>query len=387
MLIDFFYLLREKKVPVTITEWLTYMEALSKGLHNCSFYDFYFLTRALLVKNECYFDAFDQCFAHFFKDVEFTLKIDEKFLEWLENPLNQKYLLPEELEFLEHLDLEELRRLLEERLREQTERHDGGDKWIGTGGTSPFGVRGAHPTGISFGDRRMGGMAMKYALERRYRNYRHDLTLDIRQIQMALKKLRVLKRIGVPEELDLEETIDETCKNAGELELIFRPERKNRLKILLLMDAGGSMEPYAHLVNQLFSAAYSLKFFKDFQYFFFHNCIYQYIYEDIVQSEKTKFPTADLMRKYDKNYKLIIVGDAHMHPAELVEPGGAIYYYADPDGTPGIVWLQRLRDHFRKSVWINPTRYSGWTIDMISRIFSMFQLTINGIEEAVKALL
>ena len=387
MLIDFFFLLREKKVPVTITEWLTYMEALSKGLHNCSFYDFYYLTRALLVKNECYFDAFDQCFAHYFKDVELTLTIDEKFLEWLENPLNQKYLLPEELEFLKHLDLEELRRLLEERLREQTERHDRGDRWIGTGGTSPFGIRGAHPTGISFGDRRMGGMAMKYALERRYRNYRHDMTLDIRQIQMALKKLRLLKRIGVPDELDLEETIDETCKNAGELELIFRPERKNRVKVILLMDAGGSMEPYAHLVNQLFSAAYSLKFFRDFQYFFFHNCVYQFIYEDMMNTESTKFPTADLMRKYDKNYKLIIVGDAHMHPAELVEPGGAIYYYADPDGTPGIVWLKRLQDHFRKSVWINPSRYSGWTRDKISKIFPMFQLTINGLEEAVKALL
>ena len=387
MLIDFFFLLREKKVPVTITEWLTYMEALSKGLHNCSFYDFYFLTRALLVKNECYFDAFDQCFAHYFKDVELTLTIDEKFLEWLENPVNQRYLLPEELEFLKHLDLEELRRLLEERLREQTERHDRGDRWIGTGGTSPFGIRGAHPTGISFGDRRMGGMAIKYALERRYRNYRHDMTLDIRQIQMALKKLRLLKRIGVPDELDLEETIDETCKNAGELELIFRPERKNRVKVILLMDAGGSMEPYAHLVNQLFSAAYSLKFFRDFQYFFFHNCVYQFIYEDMMNTESTKFPTADLMRKYDKNYKLIIVGDAHMHPAELVEPGGAIYYYADPDGTPGIVWLKRLQDHFRKSVWINPSRYSGWTRDKISKIFPMFQLTINGLEEAVKALL
>jgi uncharacterized protein with von Willebrand factor type A (vWA) domain len=387
LLIDFFFLLREKKVPVTITEWLTYMEALSKGLHNCSFYDFYFLTRALLVKNECYFDAFDQCFAHYFKDVELTLTIDEKFLEWLENPVNQRYLLPEELEFLKHLDLEELRRLLEERLREQTERHDRGDRWIGTGGTSPFGIRGAHPTGISFGDRRMGGMAMKYALERRYRNYRHDMTLDIRQIQMALKKLRLLKRIGVPDELDLEETIDETCKNAGELELIFRPERKNRVKVILLMDAGGSMEPYAHLVNQLFSAAHSLKFFRDFQYFFFHNCVYQFIYEDMMNTESTKFPTADLMRKYDKNYKLIIVGDAHMHPAELVEPGGAIYYYADPDGTPGIVWLKRLQDYFRKSVWVNPSRYSGWTRDKISKIFPMFQLTINGLEEAVKALL
>ncbi len=387
MLIDFFYLLRQHKIPVTITEWLTYMKALSMGLHNCSFDDFYFLTRALLVKNECHFDAFDQCFAEFFRDIDKMLTIDEQFLKWLENPLNHKYLLPEELELLKCLDLEELRRLFEERLREQKERHDGGDKWIGTGGTSPFGVRGAHPTGISLADRRGGGMAMKYAMERRYQNYRHDMTLDIRQIQMALKKLRVLKRMGTPEELDLEETIDETCKNAGELELVFRPERRNRVKVLLLMDAGGSMEPYAHLVNQLFSAAYSLKFFKDFQYYYFHNCIYQFVYKNMLLRESTKFPTADLMHRYDRDYKLIIVGDAYMHPSELVDPGGAIYYYSDPDATPGIVWLTRLRDHFRKSVWLNPTSYTGWTINMISKIFPMFRLTINGLEEAVKALL
>ncbi|WXG41409.1 MAG: VWA containing CoxE family protein [Candidatus Freyarchaeum deiterrae] len=388
MLIDFFFLLKQNKIPVTITEWLTYMEALSKGLHNCRFNDFYFLTRALLVKNECYFDAFDQCFAQYFRDVEGSLTIDEEFLKWLENPRNQKYLSPEELEFLKHLNVEELRRLLEERLKEQKERHDGGDKWIGTGGTSPFGVRGAHPTGISFGDRRGSGTAMKYALERRYQNYRHDLTLDIRQIQMALKKLRLFKRVGVPDELCLEDTIDETCKNAGELELIFHPERKNRVKVLLLMDTGGSMDPYSDLVNQLFSAAHSLKFFKDFQYFYFHNCVYQYVYKDMAQLNSTMVATADLMQKYDKNYKLIIVGDANMHPAELMEPGGAIYFYpVDTDETPGIVWLTRLRDHFKKAVWINPAGHSGWTINTISRIFPMFQLTINDLEEAVKALI
>lgn len=366
---------------------MTYMEALSKGLHNCNFDDFYFLTRALLVKNECYFDAFDQSFAYYFKDVEFTLTIDEEILKWLENPLFHKYLSPEELKFLKHLNVEELRKLLEERLREQNERHDGGDKWIGTGGTSPFGIDGSHPTGISFGLSRRRSMAMKYALERRYRNYRHDLTLDIRQIQMALKKLRVLKRVGVPDELDLDTTIDETCKNAGELELIFQPERKNRVKVILLMDTGGSMDPYAHIVNQLFSAAYSLQFFKDFQYFFFHNCIYQYIYRDMMNSQSEKVATGDLMQKFSKDYKLIVVGDAYMHPSELIEPGGSIYYTDDPDGTPGIVWLSRLRDHFKKSVWLNPTGHSGWTIQKISKIFPMFRLTINELEEAVKALL
>ncbi|MHA1783757.1 MAG: vWA domain-containing protein [Candidatus Helarchaeota archaeon] len=384
MFLDFFLLLKDKKVPVTITEYLTFVKALP--LADCSLENLYYLARALLVKNEGYFDIFDQCFAYYFKDVDVKFTVDDEILKWLMDPKNMKYLTEEELEMLKSLDLEELKRLFEERLREQDERHDGGNKWIGTGGTSPFGDWGFHPSGISFGSQHRLGKAMKLAMSRMYKNYRHDLTLDIRQIQVALKKLRRLKRIGCPDELDLDETIDQTCRNAGDLELIFRPERKNNVRVLLLMDAGGSMDPYALLCNQLFSAAYNVKFFKDFKYYYFHNCIYQYVYKDIHQSAKSQVATQDLMRKYDKNYKLIILGDAMMAASELLESGGSLYYN-DPDGIPGIVWLKRLRDHFEKVVWLNPTRYAGFSRRQIEKLFPMYYLSIEGIEEAIRKLI
>ncbi|NHI91246.1 MAG: VWA domain-containing protein [Candidatus Lokiarchaeota archaeon] len=383
MFLDFFFLLKDKKVPVTITEYLTFIKALP--LADCSLDNLYYLARALLVKSEGYFDIFDQCFAYYFKDIDVKFTLNDDILEWLMNPENMKYLTEKEIEMLKSLDLEELRRLFEERLKEQNERHDGGNKWIGTGGTSPFGDWGYHPSGISFGSQHRMGKAMKLAMARTYQNYRHDLTLDIRQIQVALKKLRRLKRIGCPDELDLEDTIDQTCKNAGDLELIFRPERKNNVRVLLLMDAGGSMDPYANLCNQLFSAAYNVKFFKDFKYFYFHNCIYQYLYKDMYQSDKSKIATQDVIRKYDKNYKLIILGDAMMATSELFESGGSLYYN-DPDGIPGIVWLKRLRDHFGKAVWLNPTKYGGFTKQQIEKLYPMFYLSIDGLEEAVKKL-
>ena len=383
MFLDFFYLLKDKKVPVTITEYLTFIKALP--LAECSLDNLYYLARALLVKSEGYFDIFDQCFAYYFKDVDVKFTIDDDILEWLMNPENMKYLTEEEIKMLKALDLEELKRLFEERLKEQDERHDGGNKWIGTGGTSPFGDWGFHPSGISFGNKHRLGKAMKIAMARRYQNYRYDVTLDIRQIQVALKKLRRLKRIGCPDELDLDETIDQTCRNAGDLELIFRPERKNNVRVLLLMDAGGSMDPYADLCNQLFSAAYNVKFFKDFKYFYFHNCIYQYLYKDMFQSEKSKIATQDIMRKYDKNYKLIVLGDAMMASSELLESGGSMYYN-DPDGIPGIVWLKRLRDHYEKSVWLNPTRYAGFSKQQVEKLYPMFPLTIEGLEDAIRKL-
>jgi len=383
MFLEFFNLLKEKKVPVTITEYLTFIKALP--LADCSLDNLYYLARALLVKSEGYFDIFDQCFAYYFKNIDVKFTIDDNILEWLMNPENMKYLSPEEIEMLKSLDLEELKRLFEERLKEQDERHDGGNKWVGTGGTSPFGDMGYHPSGLSFGNKHRMGKAMKLAMARRYKNYRHDLTLDIRQIQVALKKLRRLKRIGCEDELDLDETIDTTCRNAGDLELIFRPPRKNNVRVLLLMDAGGSMDPYADVCNQLFSAAYNVKFFKDFKYFYFHNCIYQYLYKDMYQSQKEAVATQDVLRKYDKKYKLIILGDAHMSGSELLESGGSMYYN-DPDMVPGIVWLKRLRDHFDKAVWLNPTSYSGFTKQQIAKIFPMFPLTIDGLEDAVRKL-
>jgi len=384
MFLDFFLLLKKYKIPVTITEYLSFLKALP--LADCDLTNFYYLARAFLVKNEGYFDIYDQCFYNYFKDVPMALTIDETILEWLMNPKNRRYLTPEEIAMLKALDLDELKRLFEQRLREQKERHDGGNKWIGTGGTSPFGRGGYHPTGISLGLTHNSGTAIKLAVQRRYQNYRHDLVLDIRQIQMALKKLRRLKREGREDELDLDETIDKTCKNCGDIELVFRPERKNNIRVILLMDAGGSMDPYAATCSQLFSAAYNVKFFRDFKYFYFHNCIYTYLYKDIEQTNKSKIPTQDIIRKYDKHYKLIIVGDAMMHPDELMAPGGSMYY-SDPDGIPGIVWLKRLGEHFKKAVWLNPAHYGGYTANQIEKIFPMFPLTIDGLEEAIKKLI
>ncbi|MBW1713729.1 MAG: VWA domain-containing protein, partial [Deltaproteobacteria bacterium] len=349
---------------------------------------FYYLARALLVKSETYYDQYDQAFSACFGKIKTRPEITDEVLEWLQDPLNRLSLDPEELERLQRMDLDELRRLFEERLREQTERHDGGGRWIGTGGTSPFGHSGAHPAGIRIGGPGGGGRAIQVAAERRFRNYRTDVTLDVRQIKVALKRLRHFQRTGPEDELDLEATIDETCKNAGEIELIFGRARKNTVKVCLMMDSGGSMTPFAHLVNRLFSAAHQMAHFKDLKYFYFHNCIYQDLYADIYNSKS--MPTAQVLANLDSDYKLILVGDAHMSPSELFSKGGAIDYYYHNE-QPGIEWLQRTADHFRYAVWLNPiTRRQLWvhpTIKAVGRIFPMFEMTVDGLEEAVKALM
>ena len=386
MFIDFFYELKSHKIPVSITEFMTFIKALKMGLENCSIKDFYYISRSILIKDIANYDEYDRIFLNYFKGANIPISIRDKILEWLENP-KKLNLTKEQWEKLKRLGLEELMKLFEERLKDQDDRHDGGNKWIGTGGTSPFGKDGAHPTGISFSNRHRSGTAIKIAMARYYKNYRKDIRLDIRQIQMALKKLRRFKRTGIDDELDLDKTIDETCKNAGDIEICMRPPRKNRIKILLMMDAGGSMDPYIEIVNRLFSAADSLKFFKDFKYFFFHNCVYKDSYKDISQNEIIE--TKDIMRKYDHNYKLIMVGDAYMAHSELMSSGGSIYY-TDTDGTAGIVWLNRLKEHFKKAVWINPMGenvWGGYTVSIIRTIFPMFPMTLDGLDNAIKKLI
>lgn len=356
------------------------------GLENCSVKDFYYLARSILIKDIVYYDEYDKVFLKYFKGAEIPLEIKDEILKWLENAKKLE-LTPELLAQMKKLGLEELLELFEETLKEQKERHDGGDRWIGTGGKSPFGLNGANPAGISFSSRHGSGTAIKIAMQRYYQNYRKDIKLDIRQIQMALKKLRRFKRHGIDDELDLDETVDKTCKNGGFLEICMRPPRKNRIKILLLMDAGGSMDPYIEVVNRLFSAAFSLRFFKDFKYYFFHNCIYQLIYKNIQQNDAIEM--RDVLRKCDEHYKLIIVGDAYMAPSELLDRGGSIYYN-DRDGTPGIAWLRRLKDHFHKAVWINPmnsNNWGGYTVRVIRSIYPMYPLTLEGLEDAIKKLL
>lgn len=388
MLLEFFFALRRYGLKVGPQEWLALMKALSLGLHDSSFTTFYNIARSLLVKTENEYDLFDQVFAHHFQGMELKVaQLNEEILEWLKHAQGFLHLSPEELAALEHLDLRELMRMFEERLREQKEQHDGGSRWIGTGGTSPFGHGGAHPSGIRVGGQSMGRSAMQVAMMRRFRGYRTDLILDIRQIKVALSRLRELTREGSIEELDLDATVDQTCRNAGELELIFRPPRKNNVRLLLAMDVGGSMDPHSRVVSRLFSAAYSSRHFKAFQALYFHNCVYDELYEDA--AFRKPVPIDDLLAKHGPETKLVLVGDALMHPVELFQPHGAIYYMQF-NPRPGIDCLRRLSDHFRRTVWLNPEPERYWrhpTTNAIGEIFPMFPLTLDGLNSAVSSLI
>jgi hypothetical protein len=386
MFTDFFYLLKKKKVPVSITEWMTLMEALSKG-YIANLDDFYYLARAMLVKSEAYYDQYDMAFQEYFQGIETSAEISEQIMEWLKEPINRMTLTEEERALFDQMDLEELMREFEKRMAEQTEQHDGGGYWIGRGGTSPFGHSGYHPAGIRVGGESRGRHAIQVAQERRFRNYRSDLTLDVRQTKVALTGLRQLSRIGPEDELDLEKTIEVTSKNAGEIELIWGRSRKNAAKLLLLMDVGGSMAPFARLCSQLFSAAHSSSHFKDFQYYYFHNCIYDNLYQDMERQEAIS--TNYILDTLEPDYKVILVGDARMATQELTERYGAIYYYERND-TPGIIWLKRIADHFTHCAWLNPEGTYYWnhpTVMMIGKLFPMFELTLDGLQEAIKKLM
>jgi uncharacterized protein with von Willebrand factor type A (vWA) domain len=387
MFLDFFYSLRRHRIPVSITEWMALMRALSEGYAHASLERFYILARALLVKDVGFYDAYDLAFKETFQGIETPAEIVDEILNWLRDPKILEGLTPEQLAMLPKLDLEALRQLFADRLKAQQERHDGGNRWIGTGGTSPFGNNGKNPAGIRVGSEGGQRSAVQVAEDRRYQNYRHDRTLDVRQTQMALKKLRYLQRLGTEEELDLDETIDQTCRNGGEIELVFSPPRKNNAKVLLFMDAGGSMLPYTHVMEQLFSAAHQMTHFKDFQYYYFHNCIYEQIYTDIRMNKKTSVQA--LLRTLDADYKVILVGDAYMAPEELVEPGGAIYYYHH-NSTPGIEWLRRIEAHFKSCIWLNPIPARNWSrpsIELVRNVFPMYELTLDGLDQGTKHLI
>ena len=389
MFLDLFYGLREEGVPVGMQEWLTLMDALRKNLHGSSLLRFYHISRACLVKSEAYYDRYDRVFARVFEGVEGSIDVTDEVMQWLNNPENFPKLTPEQLEELERLSSDELMRRFMETLAEQDERHDGGSKWVGTGGRSPYGNNGVHPTGIRVGGKSRNRSAMKVAEERHFEDYRTDQTLDVRQIKVALKKLRRMTRDGRASELDIDETIDETCRNAGEIELMFRPPRRNNVRLLLLMDVGGTMDPYFKPVSSLLTALHEEHGLKDFRAYYFHNCIYDAVFERASMHRSAAVPTGDLIRRFDERWKLLVVGDAAMHPAELMEPYGGI----DPrlvSGTPGIDWMHRLIDHFDRSVWINPDDRKLWshsyTTRIISKIFPMYHLSVEGVADAVAAL-
>jgi uncharacterized protein with von Willebrand factor type A (vWA) domain len=386
MLIEFLFELRRRKLPVSTHEWMALMEAMAKGLHESSLDGFYHLCRTLCVKDIALYDAYDEAFLAYFKDVHTdALKLTEELQAWLENPRALEGLTDEQREALRALDLEKLRELFEQRLREQKERHDGGNRWVGTGGTSPFGTGGKNPTAMRVGGGG-GRSAMAIADERRFKEYRRDIVLDVRQIDVALRGLRRLGREGAQEELDLDETVDETCRNAGELEIVFRPPRRNRVKVLLLMDVGGSMDPHAELVSRLFTAASRSGRFAKFRSFYFHNCVYNSVYEDALFRKGVT--VADLLANSDRDEKLVVVGDALMHPAELLDPGGSLYYSSQTRAS-GIEWLRRLGHHFRSSAWLNPEPdrfWAGTTIEVIAAVLPMFPLTLDGLGAAVRYL-
>jgi uncharacterized protein with von Willebrand factor type A (vWA) domain len=386
MFIDFIYELRKRKVPVGTQEAVALAAALKKGLHESSLDGFYHVARSLLIHSEAYLDDFDLVFSSYFKGIPIeSKKLTEELLDWLKDPQRMRELSDEERAMIEELDLAEVLRRFEERLREQKERHDGGNRWIGTGGTSPFGRGGENPSGIRVGAASGGRGAMKTADARAYRGYRSDVVLDVRQIEMALRKLRAFTREGAEQELDIDGTIDATAKNAGELEVITRPPRRPNTRVILMMDVGGSMDPYGELMSQIFSAAKRATHWKELRTYYFHNCVYGRIYNE--SGFREPITVNDLLADCNKQYKLVMVGDALMAPYELL---GAAYGAGEEERVPGVAWLMRLREHFTRSIWLNPERPSAWpgsTIETISSIFPMFQLTLEGLGEGVNELI
>ncbi len=395
MFTDFFYHLRSTGIPVSFNEWNSFIDALEMGLHHSSFTGFYNLCRAVLIKSEAYYDRFDLAFLQFFGEIETPESIPDRVWKWLDKNVPEKEFNKAMLDAQKRLSLEELERMFRERLEEQTEEHNGGSRWIGTGGTSPFGHSGYHPDGLRVGGESRNKSAIKVAEERKYYTYRTDETLDTRQFQLALKKLRNLttKNDGLKTELDIDGTIDKTCNNAGRLELVWDRPRENAIKVLLLMDAGGSMNYYNELCSQLFKAVNNSAHFKDLQMFYFHNCIYDQVFGDSSHYYGYEYyDTEDLIRKFDKDYRLIIVGDATMNPNELMSPGG-IKFWGMHNEVAGIDWLRKIRNHFEYSVWLNPIKKDYWkngtgyfTIKKIAELFPMDELTVAGLERSIDRL-
>ena len=386
MFIDFLYELRARKVPVGAQEAVALAHALSLGLHDSSLDGFYDVSRALLVHSERHLDEFDLVFGAHFRGVPLAaLKVTEELLEWLRDPIKMRELSEADRQGLQSLDLEELMKQLEERLKEQKERHDGGNRWIGTGGTSPFGRGGVNPNGVSFGSTGGGGgrSSVVAADARRYKPYRSDVILDTRQMEVALRKLRVFSHDGQHEELDVEGTIDATAKNAGELEVKTKPPRRPSTRVILMMDVGGSMDPYTVTMSQLFSAAKRATHFKELRTYYFHNCVYGRVYK--TENFLDPVDVRELLAECHPGYKLVMVGDALMAPYELMGATGI----GNDGRVPGAAWLRMLRDHFHRAVWVNPENWKsfrGTTIDPISQIFPMFDLTLDGLGDAVSEL-
>lgn len=387
LFLSFFFRLRTRGLKVTPQQWLTLVDGLARGLHASSLIGFYSLARSILARDESELDDFDLVFAQHFEGAdEIATEIDDEVWEWLSSPVSPHAIDPEWKKILDQVDVDELRELFEQRLKEQTERHDGGNRWIGTGGTSPFGHSGYHPGGMRVGGAGGGGSAVQVAAARRYREHRRDLVIETRQLGLALKKLSVLQRSGPEDQLDLESTIDKTAREGGELELVFERPKKNQMSLLMAMDVGGSMGPHRNLVSRLFSAAHGIRHFKRFDHVYFHNCIYERVYGDARFNEM--IPLSDFFRRFDRETRLVLVGDAYMYPGELTDRYGAIDY-TERNELPGIAYLERIKSHFKYVAWLNPMPEGTWrapSIRIVQRIFNMYPLTVDGVGELAKEL-
>ncbi len=394
MFVDFFYLLRDSGIPVTPTSFLKLHLALKKGLVE-GLDDFYMTARAVLVKSERYFDTYDKVFAHFFQGAELPdfrgLDIDAAARALLEEWLGQPEALAQALglppETVSKMSPDELLQYFLDRLKEQTEAHHGGSRWIGTRGTSPVGHSGYHPGGMRVGGASVHKSAIKVALERRFRDYSQEGPLTRSQVGEALKRLRRMAPEGPKDRVNVDETIYQTTRNAGEIEIIFERSLRDRLKVVLLIDNGGwSMDPYVDVVQTLFN--YARAQFKDVKTYFFHNTIYDYVWED--PPRRSKPQKIDHFRTWDPETRLVIVGDASMAPYELMVTDGSIYV-DERSGLPSIDRLNLLAQTFRKSAWLNPTPVRAWpmtrTIGLISSVFAMFPLTLEGLERTVTHLM
>ena len=390
MFLSFFYALRKNGIPVSLHEYLALMEALKQNIIQYNVEDFYGLSKAIFVKTEGHLDRFDKIFGEYFQGLD---AIPDNFFEteipgdWLkkffENDLSD-----EEREKLEKLGgLDALMDRFKELLEEQNEEHNGGNKWIGTGGTSPFGHSGYNPEGFRIGGQSRHRKAIKVWEKREFKNLDDSVELNTRNIKMILKRLRILTREGNPEELDLNGTIRKTSENAGMLDISMQASKKNRVKVLMLMDIGGSMDDHIALCEQLFSAA---KWeFKHLEFFYFHNCLYESVWKNNRRRFNERTPTLELLHKYNRDYKVIFVGDAAMSPYEIFYRGGSVEHYNDE---AGITWLRRIKDHFKDVIWINPTPEYEWeyyeTVAALRNFTDnkMFPMTVDGLTKAMRSL-
>lgn len=395
MFLEFFYLLKARGLSVSVHEWMTLTEAMDKGLADSSLTGFYHLCRSILVKSESEFDKLDSVFAEYFHGIESPDDLPADFWKWLGEDarlrdVNDKTMLDDEL-----LELDELLQRFRERREEQKERHDGGNYWIGTGGTSTMGHGGFHQRGIRTGGEGRHRSAVQVAGERHFKDFRQDTILDIRQFQMAFRKLRQYSSrvTGQATELDVDETVDETCEHGGMLRVVYRKPRKNTVKLLLLIDSDGSMMPHSQLCNRLFQAASKSNHFKDLKVYYFHNCIYDHLYTSPRCRREEWVATDWVLRNLDSEYKVIFVGDAAMAPFELYRRGGnnVIGLFNEE---PGIDWLGKFKRRYKRQIWLNPVAEKYWenmygreTVEEIGKLFPMFELTLSGLDLGIRKLL